>query len=143
MTGFKLGKVITTFRPFQNLKKRKKSRCEFSRKSRNQEKIVEFQRFSYILILDSFNPVSKDDREKNLETNQDLLEKAIDEVVGKQLDIGIDVITDGEMSREAYFLHFVRQIQGMDADNLVDKTIRNGKDNNFHVKNTSCKWSLF
>ena len=138
MTGFKLAKVITIFRPFQKLKKRKKSRCEFSRKSRVQEKIVEFQRFSYILILDSFNPVSKDDREKNLESNQDLLEKAIDEVVGKQLDIGIDVITDGEMSREAYFLHFVRQIQGMDADNLVDKTIRNGKDNNFHAKNTSC-----
>ena len=91
------------------------------------------------MILDSFNPVSKDDREKNLESNQDLLEKAIDEVVGKQLDIGIDVITDGEMSREAYFLHFVRQIQGMDADNLVDKTIRNGKHNNFHAKNTYCK----
>ena len=64
-----------------------------------------------------------------------MLVKAIDEVVAKQLDIGIDVITDGEMSREAYFLHFVRQIQGMNADNLVDKKIRNGKLNlNFRAK---------
>ena len=30
------------------------------------------------------------------------------------------------MAREAYFLHFVRKIKGMDSDNLVDKTIRNG-----------------
>lgn len=85
--------------------------------------------------LDSFNPPSKDDHEKTLQTNEDLLAKAIDEVVAKQLDIGIDVITDGEMSREAYFLHFVRQIQGMNADNLVDKKIRNGKLNlNFRAK---------
>ena len=80
----------------------------------------------YIYFSDSFNPTTKDDLEKNLQTNEDLLAKAIDEVVAKQLDIGIDVITDGEMSREAYFLHFVRQIQGMNADNLVDKKIRNG-----------------
>lgn len=80
----------------------------------------------YIYFSDSFNPTTKDDHEKNLQTNEDLLVKAIDEVVAKQLDIGIDVITDGEMSREAYFLHFVRQIQGMNADNLVDKKIRNG-----------------
>ena len=55
-----------------------------------------------------------------------MLDKAIDEVVAKQLDIGIDVVTDGEMSREAYFLHFVRNIKGMDPNNLVHKKIRNG-----------------
>lgn len=62
-----------------------------------------------------------------MQKNDALIEKAIDEVVAKQLDLGIDIITDGEMAREAYFLHFVRQIKGMDADNLIDKTIRNGK----------------
>ena len=88
--------------------------------------IFSFLIFIHISFSDSFNPTTKDDHEKNLQTNEDLLVKAIDEVVAKQLDIGIDVITDGEMSREAYFLHFVRQIQGMNADNLVDKKIRNG-----------------
>ena len=78
-------------------------------------------------FIDSFNPTSSEDYEKNLKQNQELLDKAIDEIVAKQLDIGIDVITDGELSREAYFLHFVRKIKGMDADKLVHKTIRNGK----------------
>ena len=77
--------------------------------------------------LDSFNPTKKEDHENTLEKNQELLDKAIDEVVAKQLDIGVDVVTDGEMSREAYFLHFVRKIKGMDSDNLVHKKIRNGK----------------
>ena len=39
----------------------------------------------------------------------------------------IDIVNDGELAREAYFLHFVRKIKGMNADNLVDKTIRNGR----------------
>ena len=43
------------------------------------------------------------------------------------LDLGIDVVNDGELPRENYFLHFVRKIKGIDADNLVAKTVRNGK----------------
>ena len=41
--------------------------------------------------------------------------------------LGIDVVNDGELPRETYFLHFVRKIKGIDADNLVAKTVRNGK----------------
>ena len=40
--------------------------------------------------------------------------------------IGIDIVNDGELPRETYFLHFVRKIKGIDADNLVAKTVRNG-----------------
>ena len=46
--------------------------------------------------------------------------------MAKQLDLGIDVVNDGELPRENYFLHFVRKIKGIDADNLVAKTVRNG-----------------
>jgi len=74
----------------------------------------------------SYVPICKEEYEKNLAANEEILNKAIDEVVAKQLDLGIDIINDGELAREAYFLHFVRKIKGMNADNLVDKTIRNG-----------------
>ena len=50
--------------------------------------------------------------------------------MAKQLDLGIDVVNDGELPRENYFLHFVRKIKGIDADNLVAKTVRNGKFSN-------------
>ena len=70
----------------------------------------------------------KDEHKSFLEANESLIEKAIDEVVAKQLDLGIDIVTDGEMPRETYFLHFVRNIKGIDADHVVDKTIRNGKN---------------
>ena len=41
--------------------------------------------------------------------------------------LGIDIVTDGEMERGNYFLHFVRKIKGMNPDKLVDKKIRDGK----------------
>jgi methionine synthase II (cobalamin-independent) len=58
---------------------------------------------------------------------EDSIVKAVDEVVTKQLDLGIAVITDGEMERETYFLHFVRRIKGVDTEKLVKKSIRNGE----------------
>ena len=64
--------------------------------------------------------------DENDETKE-LLEKAIDEVVAKQLDLGIDIITDGEMERGNYFLHFVKHIKGMNPENLAEKVIRDGK----------------
>ena len=68
------------------------------------------------------------DQAKNKIGNlEELVEKAVDEVVSKQLDIGINVITDGEVERDAYFLHFVRNVSGVDTKNFVTKIIRDGK----------------
>ena len=78
-------------------------------------------------LLDGFVPLGKDDFEKAHEANVDVLNKAIDEVVAKQLDLGVDIVNDGELPRENYFLHFVRKIKGTDADNLIAKTVRNGE----------------
>ena len=41
-----------------------------------------------INISDGFVPIGKDEYEKKHDANADLLEKAIDEVVAKQLDLG-------------------------------------------------------
>lgn len=54
------------------------------------------------------------------------IERAIEEVVEKQIHLGLDVITDGEMPRENYYLHFCRHLQGVDMDNLEEKTMRSG-----------------
>jgi len=75
---------------------------------------------------DTFTPIGNDDFNNFFDENEEILNKALDEIVAKQLDLGIDIVNDGELPRETYFLHFVRQIKGMNADNLVDKTIRNG-----------------
>ncbi len=73
-----------------------------------------------------YDPHCMDTAKAKIDNLEELIEQAVDEVVAKQLDLGIDVITDGEMERETYFLHFVRQIKGMDTDNLVTKSIRDG-----------------
>ena len=64
-------------------------------------------------LLDGFVPLGKDDFDKAHEANVDVLNKAIDEVVAKQLDLGVDIVNDGELPRENYFLHFVRKIERM------------------------------
>ena len=89
-------------------------------------------------ISDGFVPIGKNEFEKKHDANAEALEKAIDEVVAKQLDLGIDVVNDGELPRENYFLHFVRKIKGIDADNLVPKTVRNGK---LYVRGNQCDHS--
>ena len=85
----------------------------------------------YFIILDSFNPAKSDEPE----TSEEILQKAIDEVVAKQLDLGIDIVNDGEIARETYFSHFVKRIKGMNPDNVVDKKIRNG-ELHLLIKNT-------
>ncbi|XP_070568126.1 5-methyltetrahydropteroyltriglutamate--homocysteine methyltransferase-like isoform X2 [Ptychodera flava] len=48
------------------------------------------------------------------------------EVIDEQIKAGIDVITDGEISRECYVFHFCRKVEGFDFANLILKTYRNG-----------------
>ena len=57
-----------------------------------------------------------------------MIEKARNEVIKKQLDLGLDVLTDGEIERENYIYHFVRNLKGIDMDEISTKTIRDGKD---------------
>ncbi|XP_066295306.1 5-methyltetrahydropteroyltriglutamate--homocysteine methyltransferase-like [Branchiostoma lanceolatum] len=51
---------------------------------------------------------------------------AIREVIQEQIDIGIDVITDGEIRRENFVYHFCRQLDGFSFDQLEKVTYGNG-----------------
>lgn len=51
----------------------------------------------------------------------------VKEVVEKQVNLGLDIVTDGEVGRENYFLHFVRNgVVGIDLKVLSDKVMRDG-----------------
>ena len=54
------------------------------------------------------------------------VERAVREVLKVQIDLGLDVITDGEINRENYVSHFCKQLRGINHDNLQLKTMRDG-----------------
>ena len=54
------------------------------------------------------------------------LEKALKEVIEEQIHLGIDVITDGEISRENYIYSFCRHLTGIDFEQFHLKKLRNG-----------------
>ncbi len=49
--------------------------------------------------MGSYNPELLDKAHAKIDNLEDLIEKAVDEVVAKQLDLGIDVVTDGKSER--------------------------------------------
>ena len=51
--------------------------------------------------------------------------KAIEEVIKEQVDLKIDVITDGEIRRENYIYAFCRSIKNIDFHILTEKELRN------------------
>ena len=52
--------------------------------------------------------------------------RATTEVVTEQVELGIDVPTDGEIRRENYIYHQCRNFDGFDFTNLTRRTLRNG-----------------
>ena len=69
--------------------------------------------------------VLKDVDGKELEQ---MVEKAREEVIKKQLDLGLNVITDGEIERDNYIFHCARNFKGINMENVIKKTIRDGKN---------------
>ena len=57
---------------------------------------------------------------------EEAIKRATKEIVGIQTEAGIDVITDGEIRRESYILHFCRGLNGFDFHNLFSKVCRDG-----------------
>jgi len=51
----------------------------------------------------------------------------VSKVVSRQVELGLDILTDGEVGRETYYMHFIRNgITGIDLDVLSDKVMRSG-----------------
>eukprot|EP00092_Neocalanus_flemingeri_P014367 GFUD01015498.1.p1 GENE.GFUD01015498.1~~GFUD01015498.1.p1 ORF type:complete len:363 (+),score=97.23 GFUD01015498.1:148-1236(+) len=59
----------------------------------------------------------------NLEEN---IKQAVKHVIDEQVALGIDVVTDGEMERGAYYIHVMNNIKGIDMNNLEKKVMRSG-----------------
>ena len=57
---------------------------------------------------------------------EEAINRATTEIVGIQAEAGLDVITDGEVRRESYILHFCRALNGFDFHNLFSKVCRDG-----------------
>ena len=57
-----------------------------------------------------------------------MIEKARCDVIKKQIDLGLDVITDGEIERDNYIFHCARNFKGINMDSIITKTIRDGKN---------------
>jgi len=91
---------------------------------------------SYLQLKDWFNASSHGSfdvtsRNKTVsQVGESEIEKqtteAVTEVVKKQEEIGIDIITDGEVSRDTYYLHFCHNLHGIDTQNTADKVMRSG-----------------
>ncbi len=54
-----------------------------------------------------------------------LLERAVREVVGAQVEAGIAIPTDGEVARENYIHYHCRHLEGIDFERLSEKSLRN------------------
>ncbi len=55
-----------------------------------------------------------------------LFARGVEQVVGDQVEAGIDVPTDGEVRRENYIHYHCRHIEGIDFDTLTSKEVRGG-----------------
>lgn len=55
-----------------------------------------------------------------------ILDRATQEVVSKQAELGIDIPTDGEVRRENYIYYQCRNFAGFDFDHLTRVSLRNG-----------------
>jgi len=55
---------------------------------------------------------------------EELFKRAIKEIVELLTEVGVDVITDGEVRRENYIHYFCRRMKGFDFHNLCAKAVR-------------------
>ena len=97
--------------------------------------IGSFPKPAYLKIPDWFRtthsgPFTEQHNHFLEQSSESEIEEAINcatkEIVGIQTEAGLDVITDGEVRRESYILHFCRSLNGFDFHNLFSKVCRDG-----------------
>jgi len=77
-----------------------------------------------------FDPRSSNKVKKDEEMEENI-KRAVKYVIDEQVAAGINVITDGEMERGAYYIHVMNNIQGIDMENLEKKIMRSGAYSTF------------
>ena len=77
---------------------------------------------------DTLKPtVDYDDAIKKMgKETESIFLKAAKEVIGDQIECGIDIVTDGEVRRENYIHYHCRHITGVDFNTLTEKIARTG-----------------
>ncbi|WPD21551.1 MAG: cobalamin-independent methionine synthase II family protein [Candidatus Electrothrix scaldis] len=60
------------------------------------------------------------------ENTEKVMDRAAQEVVQEQVNLGIDFPTDGEVRRENYIHYHCRHLKGIDFSRLTEKTMRSG-----------------
>lgn len=73
--------------------------------------------------LDKFNQVASCLPATDL---AEQVERAVKETIALQLELGIDVLTDGEMRRDDYMFDYMRRHEGFDFVNTEECSLRNG-----------------
>jgi len=64
---------------------------------------------------------------ENVEDEDAKVRRMVESVVEKQAWLGLDIVTDGEVGREGYYMHFIRNgVIGIDLHTLSDKVMRDG-----------------
>ena len=80
----------------------------------------------FIVGKDTTSLVTEFMKNENQDKLEENINQAIEEVIKEQVDLEIDVITDGEIRRENYIYAFCRSIQGIDFNTLTERELRNG-----------------
>jgi 5-methyltetrahydropteroyltriglutamate--homocysteine methyltransferase len=75
--------------------------------------------------LQGHSAVLEEEREKDRTALRELEDEAIQEVVRRQIDLGLDVVTDGEFRRWMFMNSFYDAVEGFRTDNVV--TFRNAR----------------
>jgi len=60
------------------------------------------------------------------EEAETLFARGVQQVIGDQIEAGIDIPTDGEVRRENYIHYHCRHLEGVDFDTLTPKDVRGG-----------------
>ncbi len=55
-----------------------------------------------------------------------VLDRAVQEIVKAQVEVGIDIPTDGEVRREHYINYHCRHVDGVDFERLTKRSMRDG-----------------
>ncbi|MGD8291496.1 MAG: cobalamin-independent methionine synthase II family protein [Desulfobacterales bacterium] len=91
----------------------------------------------YVPIPDWFREKSTTDKDPTIALDdcsecwgpeaEEILDRATREIVLKQVRLGIDIPTDGEVRRENYIHYHCRHLEGIDFQNLTRKAMRAGQ----------------
>ena len=73
---------------------------------------------------------------------EEMVAKARKEVIERQVNLGLDVITDGEIERDNYIFHCARNFKGINMDSVTTKIIRDGTYVNVNIYTDFTRYGL-